>query len=133
MAKEDKPKILIVDDEKVNIDVLVGLLGDHAKTVAAKNGELAFKRLEKPPLPDLILLDIMMPGMDGFEVCRRLKKDTATADIPVIFITGMDAPEDETRALKVGAVDYIRKPFCPSVVLARVNTHLALQRQKPAW
>ncbi|MBF0192003.1 MAG: response regulator [Magnetococcales bacterium] len=127
---EDQAKILIVDDETTNIDVLVGLLEQLCKTVVAKNGEQAIKRAKVTPRPDLILLDIVMPDIDGFEVCRRLKSDPETAGIPIIFITGKDSEEDETRGLAVGAVDFIRKPFRPAVALARIQTQLALQRQR---
>ncbi|NGZ27323.1 MAG: response regulator, partial [Magnetococcales bacterium] len=127
---EERATILIVDDEKSNIDVLVGLLSDDFRTLVAKNGEQALKRAVSDPKPDLILLDIMMPIMDGYEVCQRLKAEKNTSGIPVIFITGRSNVEDETRGLAIGAVDFIRKPFNPNVVLARINTHLALQRQK---
>lgn len=127
--QEEKTKILVVDDEKANIDVMVGLLSPHYKVVAAKNGEQALKRLEHPPLPDLILLDVMMPGMDGYEVCRRIKQNSATRHIPVIFITGKDHEQDEARGFQAGAVDYITKPFSPLIGLARVNTHIELKRR----
>ncbi|NGZ29101.1 MAG: response regulator, partial [Magnetococcales bacterium] len=127
---EERATILIVDDEKSNIDVLVGLLSDDFRTLVAKNGEQALKRAVSDPKPDLILLDIMMPIMDGYEVCQRLKAEKNTSGIPVIFITGRSNVEDETKGLAIGAVDFIRKPFNPNVVLARINTHLALQRQK---
>ncbi|MBF0626917.1 MAG: hybrid sensor histidine kinase/response regulator [Magnetococcales bacterium] len=126
----DQAKILIVDDETTNIDVLVGLLENQYKTVVAKNGEQALKRAKVAPLPDLILLDIMMPDIDGFEVCRRLKEDAETRTIPIIFITGRESEQDETKGLTVGAVDFIRKPFSPIVALARIQTHVALQRQR---
>jgi diguanylate cyclase (GGDEF)-like protein len=122
-------KILIVDDEKMNLDVLIGLLKPYYRTVAAKSGEQAFKRLQVPPLPDLILLDIMMPGMDGYEVCHKLKEDNTTRDIPVIFITGKNDEQDEEKGFQVGAVDYITKPFSPSIALARVKTHIELKRR----
>ncbi|MBF0165046.1 MAG: response regulator [Magnetococcales bacterium] len=124
------PKILIVDDETTNIDVLVGLLEEECKIVVAKNGEQAVRRALVKPHPDLILLDIVLPDIDGFEVCRRLKENPETRDIPIIFITGKESEQDETRGLSVGAVDFIRKPFSPVVALARIQTHLALQRQK---
>nr|CRH05582.1 putative Histidine kinase, include a N_terminal response regulator receiver domain [Candidatus Magnetococcus massalia] len=123
-------KILIVDDEKSNIDLLVQLLQPHYKTLVAKSGELAIKRVQDDPSINLILLDILMPEMDGFEVCKQLKADEKLAEIPVIFVTSMESTEDETRGLEVGAVDFIRKPFHSGVVLARIQTHLALQRQK---
>ncbi|MBF0178649.1 MAG: hybrid sensor histidine kinase/response regulator [Magnetococcales bacterium] len=123
-------KILIVDDEKTNIDVLVSLLQGEFKTMVAKNGETAIRRAKTEPRPDLILLDIMMPDLDGYEVCKRLHADHDTADIPIIFITGKDSISDETMALEAGGVDFIRKPFSPTVVLARIRTHLTLSRQK---
>jgi CheY-like chemotaxis protein len=125
---EEQQKILVVDDERLNINVLVDLLKPDYKMMAAKNGEQALKavRIAKPP--DLILLDIMMPEMDGYEVCRRLKADDATRDIPVIFVTAMVDTSDETKGLEVGAVDYLTKPISPPIVQARVKTHLALRR-----
>jgi diguanylate cyclase (GGDEF)-like protein len=127
--KEKQAKVLIVDDEKINLDVLVGLLKPYYRIVAAKSGEQAFKRLEIPPLPDLILMDIMMPGMDGYEVCRKLKENNATRDIPVIFITGKNDVQDEAKGFQAGAVDYITKPFSPLIALARVKTHIELKRR----
>ncbi|MBF0188209.1 MAG: response regulator [Magnetococcales bacterium] len=130
MADKQMERILIVDDEKTNIDVLVGLLSESYTTVVAKNGEQALKRATAKTPPDLILLDVMMPGMNGYEVCRRLKATPATEGIPVIFITSAHTAQDETMALKSGAVDFIRKPFNPNVVLARIETHLILKRQQ---
>jgi diguanylate cyclase (GGDEF)-like protein len=125
----NQAKVLIVDDEKMNLDVLVGLLKPYYRTVAAKSGEQAFKRLKILPLPDLILLDIMMPGMDGYDVCRKLKGDNTTRDIPVIFITGKNDEQDEAKGFQAGAVDYITKPFSPLIALARVKTHIELKRR----
>ncbi len=124
----ERPKILIVDDEKVNIDVLVNLLKPDYRMVAAKSGEQAFKRLEKPPLPDLILLDVMMPGMDGFEFCRELQHKEKMKTIPVIFLTARTAPEDIVTGFKTGAVDYLTKPFKAEELFARVNTHIRLRK-----
>ena len=124
-------RILIVDDEKMNRKVLAGLLKPYYKIMAVKNGEQALKavgRLEQQP--DLILLDIMMPGMDGYEVCRRLKANNDTSHIPVIFVTALGAVEDESRGLRLGAVDYITKPVSLPIVLARVNTHLQLRQMQ---
>ena len=125
---EEQQKILVVDDERLNINVLVDLLKPDYKMMAAKNGEQALKAVRVANPPDLILLDIMMPEMDGYEVCRRLKADEATRDIPVIFITAMGETSDETKGLEVGAVDYLTKPISPPIVQARVKTHLALKR-----
>lgn len=127
--EEEKSKILIVDDEKVNIDVLDGLLKPYYKTVIAKDGQQALKRLEKGPLPDLILLDVIMPGMDGYEVCRRVKSNLITRSIPVIFITGQVEERSEAKGFEVGAVDYILKPFNPLTTLARVKTHVELKKR----
>jgi sigma-B regulation protein RsbU (phosphoserine phosphatase) len=125
---EEREKILVVDDERLNINVLVDLLKPNYKMMAAKNGEQALKAVKIDNPPDLILLDIMMPEMDGYEVCRRLKADETTRDIPVIFITAMAETSDETKGLELGAVDYLSKPISPPIVEARVKTHLALRR-----
>ena len=110
---EEQQKILVVDDERLNINVLVDLLKPDYKMMAAKSGEQALKAVRIANPPDLILLDIMMPEMDGYEVCRRLKADEATRDIPVIFVTAMGDTSDETKGLEVGAVDYLTKPISP--------------------
>lgn len=127
MNQKEHPKILIVDDERYNIHVLVNILKANYHTIVAKNGEEALKRARAVPPPDLILLDIMMPVMDGYEVCRQLKSDPQIKDIPVIFVTAMSEIKDETRGLELGAIDYLTKPINPSIVLARVKNHLALQ------
>ncbi len=119
--------ILIVDDTPINIGVISGALKDIYKTKVATNGEKALAIAGGEEKPDLILLDVMMPGMDGYEVCRRLKADPNTQNIPVIFLTGQTGTEDETRGFEVGAVDYIHKPFSEAVVKARVRTHLMLR------
>ena len=126
----EKPILLIVDDEPLNIEVLTDLLEDDYRLIAARGGEQALKRAAAEPSPDLILLDIMMPGLDGFEVCRRLKADAVTADIPIIFVTALNASDDETKGLNLGAVDFIRKPFSPPIVAARVRTHLSLKQAR---
>ncbi|ABK44893.1 response regulator receiver sensor hybrid histidine kinase [Magnetococcus marinus MC-1] len=119
-----KDKILVVDDERATIDHLVAILnGDHALCVA-KNGERALALVQSEPRPDLILLDIVMPEMDGYEVCRRLKADPQTCDIPVIFLTVKSSVEDEAYGLELGAVDYIAKPISPPIVKARIKIHL---------
>lgn len=121
-------RILIVDDERYYIKVLADLLREDHKIMAAKTGEQTLNAVQGPNLPDLILLDIMMPGLDGYEVCKRLKADSRTAHIPVIFVTALDASDDEAKGLEIGAVDYITKPFKPVIVKARVRTHLALKK-----
>jgi len=125
-----KPKVLIVDDTPENIQVLMGTLKDQYAIVAAINGEKALKIALAEPKPEVILLDIMMPGMDGFEVCRRLKADAATRDIPVIFLSALDDTVNKVKGFSLGAVDYISKPFQPEEVHVRVNTHLTMNRLK---
>jgi phosphoserine phosphatase RsbU/P len=119
--------ILIVDDTPVNIGVISGALRDSFATKVATSGEKALAIAAGKDKPDLILLDIMMPEMDGYEVCRRLKANLETRDIPVIFLTSQTEAEDETKGFEVGAVDYIHKPFSAAVVKARVRTHLMLR------
>jgi len=125
---EKKQTVLVVDDTLENIDVLKGILRDYYKVVFATNGEMALRVVSKMP-PDIILLDIMMPGMDGYEVCKRLKGDPRTKNIPVMFVTAKDQDVDEARGLELGAVDYITKPVSAMIVRARVKTHLALSNQ----
>ena len=122
-----KPKVLIVDDTPENIQVLMETLKDKYTIVAAINGEKALKMAVAEPRPDLILLDIMMPGMDGYEVCRRLKADEHMQHIPIIFVTAKTEVEDETLGFELGAMDYITKPFSIPVVKARVKAHLELK------
>ena len=123
-------KILIVDDESFYIDVLVNLLKDEYSIVVAKDGEQALKRARCSTPPDLILMDILMPGMDGYELCRLLKQDPATRDIPVIFLTVKSEVDDEIKGFELGASDYIIKPMSPPIVKSRVRTHLALDRAR---
>jgi len=125
----EKPTILIVDDTPANLSLLSDVLKSDYRTKAAVNGEKALKLAFSGSPPDLILLDIMMPGMDGYEVCRLLKANPATRSIPVIFVTAMNEVEDETRGLALGAVDYVTKPISAPIVKARVKTHLALYEQ----
>lgn len=119
--------LLIVDDERFNINILKDLLEPDYDIMVAKNGTQALERATSSTRPDLVLLDIMMPGMDGYQVLARLKADNATLNIPVIFITALGDATDEEKGLKLGAVDYISKPFSPPIVQARINTHIALQ------
>jgi len=130
LAPSAQKLILIVDDTPLNIGVISGALKDSYKTKVATNGEKALALASAEEKPDLILLDIMMPGMDGYEVCSRLKSDPATREIPVIFLTGQTAAEDETRGFEVGAVDYVHKPFSPAVVKARVRSHIFLREAR---
>ncbi|GAA5317308.1 MAG: two-component system response regulator [Candidatus Pelagadaptatus aseana] len=125
----DKATILVVDDTPENIDVLTGVLRDKYKVKAALNGAAALKIVEKTPKPDLILLDIMMPDMDGYQVCRELKSNPGTMGIPVIFVTAKTEVEDEQAGFSLGAVDYITKPISPAIVKARVQAQLSLYNQ----
>ena len=122
-----KPTVLIVDDTPANLQLMNDLLEDRYETRIANNGERALKAALQEPKPDLILLDIMMPGMDGYEVCRRLKAEPATAQIPVIFLTAKAQVEDEQLGFDVGCVDYITKPISPPITLARVKMQLTLK------
>jgi diguanylate cyclase (GGDEF)-like protein len=125
---EIKPKLLIVDDQVINIRVLRELFHKDCQLYMARDGEQALE-LAHTILPDLILLDVVMPQLDGFDVCRMLKNDEMTAHIPIIFITGNITDNDETKGFDLGAVDFIRKPFNPLVTRARVRNHLLLKRQ----
>ena len=123
------PRILIVDDQRQNIKVLKDFLRDDYKIMAAKTGEQALEAARSATPPDLILLDIIMPGMDGYHVCRQLKEDPKTMHIPVIFVTGLGSTSEEAKGFEMGAVDYITKPFRPVIVRARIKTHIQLKRK----
>jgi len=123
---DSKGKILIVDDMAINLDILVETLGADFDISVALDGKSALQSCAEH-CPDLILLDIMMPGMDGYEVCRRLKEDRLTCEMPVIFITALTDADDESKGLGLGAVDYITKPFNPVLVRARVKNHIMLK------
>jgi putative two-component system response regulator len=127
-SPDTRQRVLIVDDTPENIEILRQLLRTDYAIQAAINGEKSLEIARRTPQPDIILLDVMMPGMDGYEVCRRLKNDPLTEHIPVVFITALDQTGHETTGLELGAVDYIRKPFEPMVVKARVQNHLQLKR-----
>jgi putative two-component system response regulator len=122
-----KHTALVVDDSKESLQVLNEVLGDRHKVRLASCGEQALRAMSQKPKPDIILLDIMMPEMDGYEVCRQLKSNAVTAEIPVIFLTAKTRIEDAQRGFDVGCVDYITKPILPPVVIARVRTHVALK------
>ena len=122
---DSKLSVLIVDDEPVNLRVLKKMLEDQYRLIFAKSGEEAL-RIVNRELPDLILLDVMMPGMTGFEVCQTLKANPNTRAVPIIFVTALSDEVDEAKGFDVGAVDYISKPISPAVVKARVRTHLSL-------
>lgn len=125
----DRPVLLIVDDVAANIQILADALKTDYRIRVASRGEDALRLAQRMPRPDLILLDVMMPDMDGYEVCRRLKRDEATQAIPVIFVTACDDAEAEEYGLRLGAVDYIVKPYRLPVVRARVQNHVALKQK----
>ena len=120
-----RPTILIVDDTPDNITLLSALLKDKYQTKVAINGATALQIAQAAPVLDLILLDVMMPGMDGYETCRRLKADPRTAGVPVIFLTAKSQVEDQAAGLALGAVDYLVKPISPPILFSRVAHHLA--------
>ncbi|CAK0774869.1 Sensor protein [Gammaproteobacteria bacterium] len=125
----EKSTVLVVDDTPDNLFLIHGLLSNDYHVKVANDGEKALRIAQSGHSPDLILLDIMMSGMDGYEVCRQLKNNPATRNIPVIFLTGMTEMKDEQKGLQMGAVDYITKPINPPIVMARVANHLALKAQ----
>lgn len=122
--------VLIVDDEPINIKALEAVLGTDYNLIFASNGEEALKLASGDLQPDLILMDIIMPGMDGYEVCALLKKKKRTRNIPVVFLTAKWETSEEARGLDLGAVDYIRKPFSPPIIKARIRNHLELKKNR---
>lgn len=130
MSSSDKPVVLLVDDTPANLHMLNEALQDQYFIRVSTSGPRALELLHTPPLPDIILLDIMMPGMDGYEVCRRLKDEPLTADIPVIFVSAMSEEHDEALGLDLGAVDYITKPFSLRLLQARLHNHLLFKKQR---
>ncbi|PKL44980.1 MAG: hypothetical protein CVV41_02520 [Candidatus Riflebacteria bacterium HGW-Riflebacteria-1] len=127
---DEKQCILAVDDMPENIEIIRNLLGREYQIKAATKGSKAIEIARRLPQPDLILLDVMMPEMNGFEVCRILKTDADTLQIPIIFITGNNDAINETEGFELGATDYISKPFHPAIIRARVHTHLQLQKEQ---
>ena len=127
MKADTTPTVLIVDDSPEILTLLSELLRKEYRVLAAHSGEAALYYACRAPIPDLILLDVMMPGMDGYTVLRKLRESEQTRDIPVIFVTSLNSSDNEEMGLTLGAVDYINKPFKPAIVLARVNTHLQLK------
>ena len=125
----EKPSILIVDDTPANLHLLSDVLKDEYRIRVAVDGAKALSIARSAEKPEIILLDVMMPGMDGYEVCRQLKSQPETRDIPVIFVTAMNEEENETRGLEMGGVDYVTKPISPAIVKARLKAHVALARQ----
>jgi len=127
---EPKSTILIIDDTETNIGILSACLQDSYHLLTAKSGKQGINLANKSPKPDLILLDVEMPEMNGYDVCHELKSDSSTMNIPVIFVTGRLEVKDEEKGFAAGAVDYITKPIHPPLVVARVNTHITLKMQK---
>ncbi len=126
-AEARRPVVLVVDDTPDNLMLMAGLLKESYRVKVASGGEKALRIAQTVPAPDLILLDIMMPDMDGYDVCRRLKADAATRDIPVVFLTALSEQADEQAGLELGAVDYITKPISAPILLARVRNHIRLK------
>lgn len=126
----EKPLLLVVDDSAENLHILNALLKDDYRLKMAKSGEKCLEIAQGDAQPDLILLDVIMPEMDGFEVCERLKSNPATASIPVIFLTALNEVSDETKGFQKGGADFIIKPFNPDIVKARIRTHIELQAER---
>lgn len=129
--QEQRPRLLVVDDLPLNVQILNQLFRHAYEVSMATNGSEALEFCDRRPLPDLILLDVVMPGMDGLEVCRRLQRNPITADIPVIFVTAQSSAAQETAALEAGGVDFISKPFVPAVVRARAHPPHAQSAARP--
>ncbi len=124
--------VLIVDDSPTNIKIVAECLKEHYRLKVASSGEQCLLLAKKKPQPDVILLDIEMPGMNGYETCEALKKDQVTENIPVVFVTGRQSDKDEEKGLSLGAVDYITKPIHPAIVLARTKTQIIIKQQRDA-
>lgn len=123
---DNKNRILIVDDDQLNISILTEILKSDYEIIAAESGEKALKTVAGPHPPDLILLDILMPEMDGYQVCSSIKADENTTHIPIVFVTAVSEAMDAAKAFELGAVDYVTKPFNPVTVKARITTHIRL-------
>lgn len=130
MTPQSKQRVLVVEDEKINRTVLVALLKDDYQVILAKTGEQALERLASDDQIDVVLLDVLMPDMDGYEVLRHIKDNDATREIPVIFLTALNSTNDEEKGLRLGASDYIGKPFSPAIVKARVSNLARFVRQR---
>lgn len=126
----DKALVLIVDDSPTNLQLLASCVKDDHRVKVATNGEQCIEIAKTNPKPDLILLDVEMPGMSGYQVCQQLKSCEMTSEIPIIFVTGLLGDKDEEKGLALGAVDYITKPIRPAIVIARVKTHITLKFQR---
>ena len=130
MTEGQKPVVLIVDDIAANIQILAACLNDDYRIKVATGGQACLDIMAEKDKPDLVLLDIEMPDIDGYCVCKQLKNQADTKDIPIIFVTAKDSAADEEKGLNLGAVDYISKPIRPAIVLARVNAHITLKQQR---
>lgn len=131
LEHDDKPTLLVVDDSTDNIHHLYGLLSESYRVIAQRSGQGALSYLSKESV-DLILLDIRMPDMDGYEACRRIKATASLAEIPIIFVTNLDDPADETKGLELGASDFISRPVVPAVLSARIRTQIELRQSRSA-
>ena len=129
MLENKKHSVLVVDDIPDNIDIIADILKDDYEVVAARSGEIALKIIQSLNIPDIILLDVMMPEMDGYELCKQLKSNLLTSKIPVIFVTAKNETDDEKHGLDLGAVDYITKPINSAILRARLKTHLSIYDQ----
>lgn len=129
-AKVERRRVLVVDDDHTNIDLITSILEENYDVRSAYNGEDALELIRSGEIPDIILLDVMMPKMDGYTVCKCLQSDPATAGIPIVFVSALHSPGDEARGLRLGAMDYISKPIAPAIVLLRVKTQLELKAHR---
>lgn len=125
-----KPTILIVDDEPINLMVLHKLLSPHYQVRACKSGEDALRIARIEPRPELFLLDIMMPGMDGYTLLSKIREEPNFCEIPAIFLSALDSLTDEEKGFQLGAVDYVTKPFRPAIILERIRVHLELKQSR---
>ena len=130
LKSQDKQTILVVDDSVENLQLLTALLRDDYRIKVAKNGKKALELVQKDPSIDLVLMDVMMPEMDGYSACKLLKEDEITASLPIIFLTSLHEVDDETKGFEIGGADFISKPFNAQVVKARIRTHLELQEER---
>ncbi len=129
MKEEKKYTILVVDDEPTNVAVLNAMLRSTYKIKAALNGKDAIRLAEKHPQPDIILLDVIMEDMDGFEVCKALKSNNNTAHIPIVFVTALNEPKSDKKGIELGAIDFFNKPYSSHIILKRIENHLSYQQK----
>ena len=127
---KNKPRVLIVDDVSSNIHLLMNILKEEYTLIAATSGEKAIQLAKMHPLPDMILLDVVMPDIDGYEVCKQLKSDASTSHIPIVFVTSLNSIEQQEEALKIGAIDFITKPFSKEIILHKIKTYIDIEKSK---